>query len=142
LGWVVLVVGVSAFVVFAANREEPSLQASQAVDASPATPIPIIPRLETPGIDRVGPARAAQLWANVPTTPGMQRWTCDDGLCQVMFNPSVWAQMSYDLKQNFTAAMGIAFAHGKQAEWTEIMDMMTGKELAQYTTRSDRVKIE
>ena len=72
----------------------------------------------------------------------MKRWSCDGDLCYVMFDPAAWSQMEYDLKRSFTTAMGIALAFGKRARWTEIRDMMTGKEMAQYTTSSDGVKIE
>src|SRR5688572_2860517 len=45
-----------------------------------------------PGITRVGHARAAQMWEKMPTTPGIQRWSCNSDLCEIKFNPVLWAQ--------------------------------------------------
>lgn len=94
---------------------------------------------KTPGITRVGKARAAKMWKELPTTPGMQRVSCEEGLCTVMFDPSMWSQMTYDLKRDVTAMLGIGLAYGRK---TEIRDMMTNKKLAQYSTGTDRTRVE
>ena len=95
-----------------------------------------------PGITRVGKERAARMWRDIPTTPGMQRWSCSDRTCEVMFDPAMWAQMPYDLKRNVVAMLGIAFAYGRHARYMELHDMMTNRRLARYHTELDDVDID
>jgi len=96
----------------------------------------------TPGITRVGQQKASQVWADFEKTPGVRKWSCSPPLCEVQFDPELWAQLDYDLKRNVTAALGIGLAFGKNARWTEVVDVMTGKKLAGYNTRTDVTKIE
>jgi hypothetical protein len=50
--------------------------------------------------------------------------------------------MPYDLKPDFVAAMGIAFAYGKKARWLEVNDFMSGKQLGHCSTSLDEVDIK
>ncbi len=50
--------------------------------------------------------------------------------------------MDYDLKRNAIAAIGMALAHGENARWTDVVDVMTGKKLGGYHTRTDVTSIE
>jgi hypothetical protein len=59
-----------------------------------------------------------------------------------MFDPSLWTRMPYDQKRDFVAMMGIAFAYGEHAKWTEIHDLLTNKRLGRYSTRLDDVDID
>jgi hypothetical protein len=99
-------------------------------------------RDSTPGITRVGKQRAAQMWRDVPSTPGMRSRSCAYETCQVMFDPSLWTRMPYDQKRDFVAMMGIAFAYGEHAKWTEIHDLLTNKRLGRYSSRLDDVDID
>jgi RNA polymerase subunit RPABC4/transcription elongation factor Spt4 len=136
-------VGILVVVVFeVATNMDVNTNAVTPQGAPRAASKPAAPFDSTPGITRVGQRRAAQMWRDVPTTPGMQRWSCSEADCEVMFDPAMWAQMPYDLKRNVVAMLGIAFAYGRHARFTEIHDMMTNRRLAVYSTRGDNVDID
>jgi hypothetical protein len=99
------------------------------------------PASETPGITRVGRARAARTWERLLSFPGVKRESCEGDLCTVMFEPVVWAQMDLDSKREVTRMLGIALAYGRQARWTEVRDLTTNKKLATYSTRSDKAEV-
>ena len=139
--WLAIGILVVGIVGVAINTDtNTSIATPQGQPTAGAKSVP--PRDSTPGITRVGQRRAAQDWRDVPTTPGMQRWSCSDRACEVMFDPAMWAQMPYDLKRNVVAMLGIAFAYGRHARFTEIHDMMTNRRLARYHTELDEVDID
>ncbi len=96
----------------------------------------------TAGIQRVGEAEARRLWESVPNTPGMQRFECGEDVCVVMFDPALWSQMTYDLKRDVVAGVGIGLAYGRSARWTEIRDMYTNDRLGRYSAPRDSVTID
>lgn len=140
LTWGVLVLLLLGIVSLAASRDNSDSPASSSPNQAPA---PTAASLDsTPGITRVGKARAARMWRQVPTTPGMRSRSCAYETCQIMFDPALWNQMPYDQKKDFTAMMGIALAYGQHSKWTEIRDLLTNKRLARYSTQNDAVDID
>lgn len=123
-----------------------ALLAWQVVQGTIPRPIPLDPparaRDTTPGITRVGAAKAAQAWKDLPTLPGVKKWRCDQRLCTVQFDPVLWVQMDYDLKNSLLTMTGIALTHGENARWVEVVDRMTGKKLGGYHAQTDVTSIE
>ena len=139
--WSVTALFVLGLVSFATSRDAATATGSDVATPSRSAQT-ASPRDSTPGIARVGRERAAKIWRDVPTTPGMRSRSCDYETCQVMFDPSLWTRMPYDQKRDFVAMMGIAFAYGEHARWTEIHDMLTNKRLGRYSTNRDDVDID
>lgn len=102
------------------------------------------PPITAPGVQRMGEARAQQVWAGLPTAPGVQGVECDaeEESCTVRFSGALWSGMDHSLRRETAQRFGIGAAHARRARWTEVVDAATGRRLARYTARSDNVRLE
>ena len=105
LSWTV--VGFLMFAVISSAASRTSSASSSVSEEPKAADQKTPSRDSTPGITRIGAKRAAQMWKDVPTNPGMGRSSCDEAYCEVSFDPSLWVRMTYDQKRDFVAMMGI-----------------------------------
>jgi hypothetical protein len=108
----------------------------------PATSASTAPALPFPGVARVGVERAQRIWTELANQPSIYSRHCAFELCSVMIDPAAWWQLPYDLRRDVAAVIGIGAAATEGALWTDIVDMYSGKKLAGYSARDDRVDIE